>query len=394
MTTSASGAATGLSPETVHSLERASGELATKSVAAMTDRLPWFSRMPAEQRAGVLLITQSAAAGFSAWMQADNDQAGLPIAAFRDAPADLGRWINMRHTVVLIRIATEVFEEHVGSYAADDAERAILTEQAVRYAREVAFAAATAYAAAAESRGAWDARLEALVVDGIVRGDAEEELLSRAAALGWDMSDKATVIVGAAPSQEPATVARDVHARATRLDRAVLLCVQGSRLIVVLAGSTTGVLTELADAFGDGPVVAGPTVENLVGSHVSAAEALSGLRSVAGWASAPRPVRSADLLPERALAGDADAERRLIEDIAGPLERAGTAIESTVLAYLESGGVLEACARSLYVHPNTVRYRLKRVAEITGRNAMDPRDALVLRVGLIVGRLARARGLW
>jgi DNA-binding PucR family transcriptional regulator len=41
-----------------------------------------------------------------------------------------------------------------------------------------------------------------------------------------------------------------------------------------------------------------------------------------------------------------------------------------------------------------VRYRLRRVAELTGRNANDPRDSLVLRVALAVGRLARARGLW
>jgi len=115
---------------------------------------------------------------------------------------------------------------------------------------------------------------------------------------------------------------------------------------------------------------------------------------VVGWAGAPRPVRAADLLPERALAGDAEAERTLIEEIARPLEQAGSAIEETVTAYLEAGGVLEACARQLYVHPNTVRYRLKRAAELTGRSATDPRDALVLRVGLMVGRLAKARGLW
>jgi len=43
----------------------------------------------------------------------------------------------------------------------------------------------------------------------------------------------------------------------------------------------------------------------------------------------------------------------------------------TVEAYLESGGVLETCAKTLFVHPNTVRYRLRRAAELTGRNAAD-----------------------
>jgi DNA-binding PucR family transcriptional regulator len=83
-----------------------------------------------------------------------------------------------------------------------------------------------------------------------------------------------------------------------------------------------------------------------------------------------------------------------VEQIARPLEEAGPALLETIETYLESGGVLETCARQLFVHPNTVRYRLKKATELTGRNAADPRDALVLRTALTVGRLARSRGLW
>lgn len=389
-----------LSPATVRKVERATGALAAKSVAAMAEGLPWFPRMPADQRASVLLITQGEAAGFIRWLH-DPDVSPSPATdAFRDAPQELTRWINLRHTVALIRIAIDVFEEELPKLAANKSERRLLTEGILRYGREVAFTAATAYATAAESRGAWDARLEALVVDGIVRGDAEESLLSRASALGWDLTYAATVIVGNTPSDDPPTAVNDVRNHAARIGRAVMLGVQGSRLIVVVGGDTQGskrkdqVLPTIAEAFGDGPVIAGPTVSGLADAHISAAEALSGLRAVVGWVGAPRPVLASELLPERALAGDADAERQLIDDIARPLERAGGAIEETVAAYLEAGGVLEACARSLFVHPNTVRYRLKRAAELTGRNAMDPRDALVLRVALIVGRLAKSRGIW
>ncbi|WP_034273211.1 PucR family transcriptional regulator [Haloechinothrix halophila] len=389
-----------LSARTVRKVERASGELAAKSVAAMAERLPWFSRMPADQRASILLITQVEAAGFIEWLR-DPDTAQRPTTdAFRNAPQELSRWINMRHTVLLIRIALDVFEQELPKLAANETERATLAEAAVRYGREVAFTAATAYATAAESRGAWDARLEALVVDGIVRGDAEEALLSRASALGWDLADAATAIVGNAPPDDPPIAVKDVRARAARIDRPVMLGVQGSRLIVVVGGPTTGsprdeaVLDALAESFGDGPVVAGPTVASIAEAHLSTAEALSGLRAVVGWAGAPRPVRSLDLLPERALTGDAAAERQLIDQVARPLDDAGGAIEETVTAYLEAGGVLEACARSLFVHPNTVRYRLKRATELTGRNPMDPRDAFVLRIGLIVGELARSRGTW
>ncbi|MFE2757610.1 PucR family transcriptional regulator [Actinosynnema sp. NPDC059335] len=387
---------TALSRATLRTLQRASGDLAAASVAEMEARLPWFRRMPADQRAGVLLLIQNGVAGFVSWLHDPQQAIRLTAEAFRSAPKDISRWVSLRQTVELVRIALELFEELLPRLAESEAERALLTEGVLRYGREIAFSAATSYAAAAEARGAWDARLEALVVDGIVRGDAEESLLSRATALGWDPAAEATVLVGNPPSDDPPAVVFEVRSRAARIGRPVLLSVQGSRLVVVLGGETERgeSLVRMSDAFGPGPVVAGPTVTSLADAHRSAGDALSGLRAVVGWPGAPRPVRSLDLLPERALAGDPEAEWQLVDRVARPLEEAGGALLETVDTFLEVGGVLEACARKLFVHPNTVRYRLKRATELTGRNANDPRDALVLRVALSVGRLARARGLW
>jgi DNA-binding PucR family transcriptional regulator len=375
-----------VSARTLRAVERASGELASASVAAMEEQLPWFARLPADQRANVLLIAQAGVAGFVEWFHDPQTAFRMSADAFRSAPRDMYRWVSLRHTVELVRLALEVFEQGLPNLAANAKERGVLTEAILRYGREIAFTAANSYASAAEARGAWDARLEALVVDGVIRGDAEESLLSRATALGWEPAAEATVLVGR-------------RSRATRLSRPTLLSVQGTRLVVILGGPTERptdipVLSKMADAFGAGPVVAGPTVPNLSEAHRSASDALSGLRAVVGWPDAPRPVRSADLLPERALAGDPEAERQLVEHIALPLEEAGGSLLETVHAYLETGGSLEGCARRLIVHPNTVRYRLRRAAEVTGRSASDPRDAVVLRTALTVGRLAKARGLW
>lgn len=389
-----------LSARTLRELERASGRLAKASVAAMEEQLSWFGRLPADQRASVLLITQTGAAGFVRWLRDPEHALELTTEAFRGAPRDLSRWISLRQTVGLVRLAIEVFEQQLPEFAADEAESAALVEGILRYGREVAFAAASSYAAAAEARGAWDARLEALVVDGIVRGDAEESVLSRAAALGWDPAASATVMVGTSPSDDPPTVVFEVRSRAARAGCPVLLGVQGTRLVVVAGGADDeqardgALLDTLAAAFGDGPIVAGPTVSGLAEAHASAAEALSAMRAVVAWPGAPRPVRAIDLLPERALAGDPSAERRLVDEIAKPLEDAGPALLATVEGYLETGGVLEMCARRLFVHPNTVRYRLRKAAELTGRNAADPRDALVLRVALATSRLAGARSQW
>ncbi|CAM00849.1 regulator of polyketide synthase expression-like [Saccharopolyspora erythraea NRRL 2338] len=365
----------------------------------MEQRLPWFRRMPADQRASVLLVTQTGVSNFVAWLQDPTEAIRLTAEAFRSAPRDLSRWVSLRQTLELVRAAIDVFERQLPELADEPDERTLLREWILRYTREIAFAAATSYAAAAEARGAWDARLEALVVDGIVRGDAEESLLSRAAALGWEPSSEATVLVGTAPSDDPPTIVYQVRSRAARVGRPVLLGVQGTRLVVVFGGpaddrTENEAASRLAEAFDDGPVVVGPTVPSLAEAHRSASDAMSALRSVVAWPTAPRPVASADLLPERALAGDPEAERQLVERIVLPLVDAGGALMETVDTYLEVGGVLENCARQLYVHPNTVRYRLRRVAELTGRTPSNPRDAHVLRVGLAVGRLAKAHGLW
>lgn len=188
-----------LPASTLRRLGRASGRLATASVAEMERQYPWFRRLPADHRAGVLLVTQASVANFVEWLKDPQHSIKLTIDAFRTAPRDLTRWVSLRQTVDLVRVAALVFEQQLPELAADDAERTVLTEASLRYSREVAFAAASTYAGAAEAQGAWDARLEALVVDGIMRGDGEEWLLSRAAALGLEPAAPATVLVGNPP---------------------------------------------------------------------------------------------------------------------------------------------------------------------------------------------------
>jgi DNA-binding PucR family transcriptional regulator len=114
---------------------------------------------------------------------------------------------------------------------------------------------------------------------------------------------------------------------------------------------------------------------------------VAGLRSVSGWPGAPRPVAADALLPERALAGDGHARRALVADVYVPLAGAGPVVLETLATFLEQGSSVEATARMLFVHPNTVRYRLRRAAEITALTPSDPRDAYTLRLALTLGRL-------
>ena len=54
---------------TLRRLERASGALATKSVARMDETLPWFRELPADQRSWVMLVAQAGIASFVEWLR-------------------------------------------------------------------------------------------------------------------------------------------------------------------------------------------------------------------------------------------------------------------------------------------------------------------------------------
>jgi DNA-binding PucR family transcriptional regulator len=165
--------------------------------------------------------------------------------------------------------------------------------------------------------------------------------------------------------------------------------VHGDRLVVVMGGATDPLTAagSLAAGFGEGPIVVGPAVPSLDQAAESARAALAGFRAAPAWPGAPSPVVADDLLPERALAGDTEARRALRHDVYGAVVRAGGGLLETLDAFFAAGGVLESAARELYVHPNTVRYRLKRVAEVTGLSPLDGRDAFALRIALTIGRL-------
>jgi PucR C-terminal helix-turn-helix domain/GGDEF-like domain len=375
---------------TLRRIERAAGRLATQSVARMDEQLPWFRAMPADQRSWVALVAQAGIASFVEWLRTPDQAPRLTGEVFGAAPRELARAVNLRQVVQMVRVTVEVVETRVESLAAPG-EEALLREAVLRYTREIAFAAAQVYAGVAETRGAWDARLEAQVVDALFRDDPDEGLLSRASALGWASTSPVAVVIGGAPDGKVEGVLDAVQgaARHARVD--VLAGVHGDRLVAVLGGmvDVVAATTPLLPEFAPGPVVIGPPVTDLGGAGRSARAALSGLRAAPGWPNAPRPVLAAELLPERALAGEDAARAELVATLYQPLVEAGPVLLETVTAYADSGATLEATARMLFVHPNTVRYRLRRVAEACGRSPTDPRDLFVLQVAMALGRLGQ-----
>jgi len=378
---------------TLRRLERASGALATQSVARMDELLPWFRSMPADQRSWVTLVAQAGISSLVDWLRAPGDNLPLTGPVFGAAPRELARTVTLKQAVDLVRVTVDVVESRTHTLAAPGEEQA-LREGILRFSREIAFAAARVYATLAENRGAWDARLEALVVDALLRGDSDETLPSRAAALGWAALRPVTVVVGRASDSDTDDIHRALQRTARMHHAEVLAGVHGQLLIVVLGGvaDPQTLIRPLLAEFAPGPVVMGPTVDGLGVAGWSARAAMSALRACAAWPGAPRPVHANDVLPERALAGDTDARQALVEQIYDALRDAGPELLQTVQTYVGSGATLEGTARALFVHPNTVRYRLRRAADVCGQAATDARGAFTIQVALAYGRLGADPG--
>jgi DNA-binding PucR family transcriptional regulator len=389
--------------ETVRRMERATGTLGTAAIAAMDERLPWFRKMSAENRSWLGLVAQAGIAAFIDWIRHPERNRPAVTEVFGTAPRELARAVSLQHAVEMVRVIIDAVEARVDELAAPG-EEAELREAVLTYAREIAFSTAQVYARNAEARGAWDARLEALVVDSLVHGETGESMHSWASALNWS-SSPVVVVVGTIGEEdgiegerggngaaEPLMEELRTQARRARLD--LLAGVHGNRLILVLGGTDDPIAAaeRFAGRFGPGPVIAGPLVRDLRAASVSARAALAALRAAPAWPDAPRPTGADDLLPERALDGDPDARATLISDVYEPLLSGGNALLDTLTTYLEQGSSLEATARLLFVHPNTVRYRLRRVTELTEYTPSVGRDGFTLWVAIALGRLAAKKG--
>ena len=78
------------------------------------------------------------------------------------------------------------------------------------------------------------------------------------------------------------------------------------------------------------------------------------------------------ILADEAL-GDAFAERHL-----APIAGLGMELEDTLRTYLDLGMRIEDTAKTLHVHANTLRHRLRRFEQATGANLRDPRVVVEL----------------
>ena len=368
-------------------LQSIAGELATATLSRLDETLPWYRAMPPARRAAIGSVAQNGITSFIQWYQDPSSQPWVAADVFGSAPRELLRSISLQETLQLIRVVVEMVEERVV------AEHPDLTEAVLKYSRDIAFSAADVYARAAEARGLWDARLEALVVDSIISGETSQEISSRVAALGWRSDGQVSVLLGSALASPDPDGLRKL---ARKAGSDILIGIQGRRQVVVIGLLTRAANPELTinevalkmeSFFGQGPLILGSVVSGISDAPKSAKSALAAYAVAKGVSNANRPMRADELLPERALAGDSLARTTLLDLFYHPLAQNSAELLQTLRTYLECGRSLEQTAKALFVHANTVRYRLKRIYEEIGADATEPRTAFVLQVALLLGSI-------
>lgn len=377
-----------MTPKHLPWLKSIAGDLATATLSRLEETLPWYREMPPARRAAVGNVAQSGITSFIQWYEDPTSQPWVAADVFAQAPRELLRSISLQETLQLIHVVVQMVEERVV------AEHPELQEAVLRYSRDIAFSAADVYARAAEARGLWDARLEALVVDSIISGETSQEINSRVAALGWRADGPVAVLLGTRLDSPDPDQIRKI---ARKADSDVLIGIQGKRQVVVIgllhqvdnpASKIMQTAISLSELFGSGDLMLGPTVAAVSDSARSAKAALAALSVAASREQLARPTLADDLLPERVLAGDQLAKQTLISNYYLPLVSGSADLLQTLRAYLENGGSLEATAKSLFVHANTVRYRLRRIHELIGEDVTDPRVAFVVQTAIVVGLIS------
>jgi hypothetical protein len=150
--------------------------------------------------------------------------------------------------------------------------------------------------------------------------------------------------------------------------------------VVDLCAAVAGADVLAAVAWGEGPA----------GVARAGDEAVEVLRLVGGTGRPPGVYRLDDVLLEAALSGTAAGPADRLSAILAPLETgSGPELLATLEAYLANDADRRRTASALHVHPNTLDYRLRRIADLTGRSPATSRGLQVLGAALTLRRVGR-----
>ena len=295
-----------------------------------------------------------------------------------------------------------ILDEAEDSDAGRDAAIA-LARPAMEYIDSASTQVAESYTRELTKRAAAADRERRDLIESLLAGRVPASVPARVAP-GLDQEASVVVAVAALTGAEQqrgalSQVASAVAQQAIAARGAALVVQRQHQVVAVVGTSRTGyadVLERLRSAWralseGDGLEVrmgVGTESAGLAGVARGFTEAMRALER----ASASTPVLALQEMPafDYLLSSAEPATREVVLAKGRALleadEREDGAVSDTLLAYLDCDLNVKRAAEQLVVHPNTVRYRLRRIAELTGT---DPRRFADLLELVTVVRMAR-----
>ena len=241
-------------------------------------------------------------------------------------------------------------------------------------------------------------------IDGAIAGGlSAEEIRARATALGLDPDAPAAIALLSFDHDDAdgSRARMDLHLVRSRLRDLPIAgrwveAVRGTQLVLLFQDDGDGaeaVAAELRTVLGelphDVPVRAGvgrarDALTDIAGSYRDATLALAASRG----ASESNVALYGEVLLEELILRERGVSRRLARSILEPLDDLPD-LKTTLVEYISHGPSLPAVAKRLFLHPNTVAYRLTRIKELTGRDPKTPAGIselfLALRASQLVG---------
>jgi purine catabolism regulator len=217
----------------------------------------------------------------------------------------------------------------------------------------------------------------------------ERDVARRIAAFGLDPSRRYAALIAdpqdGTSERVRAVVARELDGRGIRY----LSTARPDRAAFLLEADGEAPVVELAQAVADaeqGARVAVGRPATGRGLGRSLLEARAALDASTGQVGTYQDLGSLELLlglPDAAL-------EAYVDRVLGPVPRSGTLVES-LRALLDAGGRWSDAAARLGVHRHTLRYRMERLAERTGRHPDRPQDRMELWLAVKASQALEAR---
>ncbi|BBY62619.1 PucR family transcriptional regulator [Mycolicibacterium helvum] len=222
----------------------------------------------------------------------------------------------------------------------------------------------------------------------------ETDVVTLARELGVPLDGRAAVIGFIAGDAHPRTAdVLALSASAFRPDAQV--AANGQRVYVVLpdSGRTAAVVSWIRGTIGALRTELGLDLRAVIAAPVAGLTAIAGARReidrvfdsaarhpVFGQVTTLAEARTTVLLDE--IVTLVAAEPRLVDPRVRRLREAEPVLAETLLVYLDSFGDVAAAAATLHVHPNTVRYRVRRLEQALSTSLSDPDVRLLLSLSL------------